>query len=86
MKFLERSLIGFNLKDTVSNVGGLMVLFGSIATIQIQAGVLPIKYQSQAQGVIGVGTLLIAYVTGKKGDLKGGQVDKIPPASSTTPL
>ena len=79
MKFLERAITGFNLKDTISNIGGMMVLFGSIATIQIQAGAIGPEHQRQAQGAIGIGTLLVAYVTGKKGDLKGGQVDEILP-------
>lgn len=85
MKFLERAITGFNLKDTISNIGGILVLFGSIATIEIQAGAINIDYQRQAQGAIGIGTLLVAYVTGKKGDLKGGQVDEILPPSPHAP-
>ena len=85
MKFLEQAITGFNLKDTISNIGGMMVLFGSIATIEIQAGAISPDHQRQAQGAIGIGTLLVAYVTGKKGDLKGGQVDEILPPSPPAP-
>lgn len=70
-------LSGFSPKDTLSNVGGLMGLIGSLALVNIQSGVLDIKYEKQAQSLIGMSMILIGFATGKSADLKGGQPDDI---------
>ena len=64
---------GFNPKDFLSNIGAAMGLVGSIALVNIEAGVLPAKYEKPAQGLLGTSIVLIGFATGKNKNLTGGQ-------------
>jgi hypothetical protein len=66
-------LKGFNPKDTLSNVGSLMALTGSLMLVNIQSEVLDVKYEKQAQGLLGMSVVLIGFATGKSSNLTGGQ-------------
>jgi hypothetical protein len=68
-------LKGFNPKDTISNIGSLMALVGSLMLVNIQSGTLDNKYEKQAHGLLGMSVVLIGYATGKNSNLKGGQDD-----------
>ncbi len=71
MKFIS----GFNLKDLVSNLGGIAILIGSTITIAIKTDFLPSRWQKYADGSIGIGGAIVAYATGKSANLQGGQSD-----------
>jgi hypothetical protein len=75
MKFLDY-LKGVSMKDTISNIGAAMGLAGSLMLINIQSGLLPNKYEKQAQGLIGMSVVIIGFATGKSSDLKSKQSDK----------
>jgi hypothetical protein len=64
---------GFSRKDTISNLGGILGLVGSLALVNIQIGLLPKQYEKYAHGASGMSVILIGYATGKSGDLKKGQ-------------
>ena len=70
---------GFSPKDTLSNVGGLLGLIGSLMLVNVQAGILNAKYEKKAQGLIGMSLVLVGFATGKSADLKSGQSDTLPP-------
>jgi hypothetical protein len=69
-------LKGFSIKDGLSNTASVMGLIGSLALVNIEAGNLPVKYEKQAQGLIGMSIVLIGFVTGKSSDLSHGQDDE----------
>jgi hypothetical protein len=73
---LIKYLKGFSVKDAISNLASAMGLAGSLALVNIEAGNLPIKYEKQAQGLIGMSIVLIGFVTGKSSDLSHGQDDE----------
>lgn len=68
---------GFSPKDTLSNIGGVLGLAGSLMLVNVQSGTLSAKYEKQAQGLIGTSIVLVAFATGKSADLKSGQSDKL---------
>ena len=72
---LIKYLKGFSVKDTFSNLASAMGLIGSLALVNIESGNLPVKYEKQAQGLIGMSIVLIGFVTGKSSDLSHGQED-----------
>lgn len=75
MKLIDY-LKGFSPKDTISNIGGVMGLIGSLMLVNVQSGALPVKYEKQAHGLLGMSVVLIGFATGKSADLKSGQSEK----------
>jgi hypothetical protein len=74
---LKQLIVGFNLKDRVTNLAGLVGFVGTLMLVGTSTGNIPFKYEKTAQGLIG-GSLVVAnYVSGKRGDLRAGQVDQV---------
>jgi hypothetical protein len=76
VKFDFSILTGFNLKDSISNLAGVLILLGSILSVGTRTKIISADYQKQSDALIGIGGVLVAYVTGKRGDLKAGQIDE----------
>jgi hypothetical protein len=73
MKILDY-IKGFSGKDTLSNIGAVMGLIGSLILVNIEAGVLSSdRYRKTADGLIGTSIVLIGFATGKNKNLTGGQ-------------
>jgi hypothetical protein len=84
LKILQ-PLVGFNLKDSISNIGAASSLIGSLMIVGVETGNIPAKYEKQAQGLLGVGVVVVGYTTGKRGDLRAGQVDQVAPQFLVSP-
>jgi hypothetical protein len=73
---LKQLIVGFNLKDRITNLASLVGFIGTLTLVGTNTGNIPIKYERIAQGMIGASVVTANYLSGKRGDLRGGQVDQ----------
>jgi hypothetical protein len=71
-------LTGYNLKDTLTNLAGAIALVGSCLLVATASGWIDARYEKTGEGMLGLGAAFIAYASGKRSDLRGGQDDTPP--------
>jgi hypothetical protein len=69
-------LVGYNVKDSVTNLAAILFAIGSIVTVCTSNNVMPKDWEKYGQSAIGISGCLGLAVSGKRGDLQGGQVDE----------
>lgn len=69
--------LGYNLKDGITNAAAALFAAGSILIVCTTNNVAPKTWEKYGQSAIGISTCLGLLVSGKRGDLKGGQVDEL---------
>jgi hypothetical protein len=76
---LPKWLVGYNLKDGITNAATALFASGSIIVVCTTNGVVPKEWEKYGQSAIGISGCLGLAVSGKRGDLQGGQTDGPPP-------
>jgi hypothetical protein len=69
-------LVGYNVKDSVTNLAAVLFAIGSIVAVCTSNNVMPKEWEKYGQSAIGISGCLGLAVSGKRGDLRGGQVDE----------
>ncbi len=80
MSELKSWVLGYNLKDSITNAATVLFATGSIIVVAVTNNVVPKEWEKYGQTAIGISGCLGLAVSGKRGDLQGGQIDQEPPA------
>lgn len=70
---IPKWLTGYNLKDGLTNAAAALFAIGSIVVVCTTNGVVPKDWEKYGQSAIGISGCLGLAVSGKRGDLQGGQ-------------
>ncbi len=76
---IKALILGYNLKDSITNAATVLFAIGSMVVVCTTSGTLPKDWEKHGQSAIGISGCLGLAVSGKRGDLQGGQVDEQPP-------
>jgi hypothetical protein len=79
MSELKAWIFGYNLKDGITNLAAALFASGSIVVVCTTNNVMPKEWEKYGQSAIGASGVLGLVVSGKRGDLQGGQIDAEPP-------
>jgi hypothetical protein len=83
MSELKAWILGYNLKDGITNAATVLFASGSIMVVAVTNNVAPKAWEKYGQTAIGISGCLGLAVSGKRGDLQGGQIDEQPPTPKT---